>query len=218
MATWNAIYGNSPADLDTPTLGDDEIRSLRAAIEERAKNEHTTYSGDSTLGAAVADWLHKAGSAVVFFAATASAPTVRLNGEALVDGMLWYDTTVEHMMIYSGGIWVDLATNIPTTDGRTILTKLIDIGDWNMDSTETIDIAHGLTSTKIINVIGMVRSDDDSVRYGIDPGFSTGSRVYVSETNAINVRLARAVGGGTDNAGYDATSYNRGWLIIQYLP
>jgi hypothetical protein len=81
------------------------------------KNEHTTYSGDSTGGAATSDWLHKPGSAVPFY--QASAPATRLSGVALIDGMAWYDTTNAVFNIRVGGTWtavvgfVELRTSDP---------------------------------------------------------------------------------------------------------
>lgn len=109
MATWNSSFQQTPKPTDSPTQGDDTIRGLAAAVEERIKNEHTTYSGDSTNGTNTKDWLHKAGSAVVFI--QAAAPSVRLSGEALVDGMLWYDTDTGVMSVYSSG-WTAVAAQI----------------------------------------------------------------------------------------------------------
>ena len=113
MATWNAVFAAAPVQTDTPTRGDDEIRNTRVAIEERMNNEHTTYTGDATLGAEAKDWLHKAGSAVAFHAATASEPTQRLNGETLTDGQLWYDSTAGILKVYSGGSWVSISGSMP---------------------------------------------------------------------------------------------------------
>jgi hypothetical protein len=112
MATWNSSFQQTPKATDSPTQGDDTIRGLAAAIEERIKNEHTTYSGDSTSGVNTADWLHKAGSAVAFY--TDTEPVTRLSGEALVDGMLWYHPTNAVLYVYDEGTttWVAISPQI----------------------------------------------------------------------------------------------------------
>lgn len=114
MATWNGPFQSVPAGTDTPTLGDDEIRNTRAAVEERMKNEHTTYSGDSTGGGATSDWLHKPGSAVPFY--QASAPTTRLSGVGLIEGLLWWDTTNNRLKIRAGGSFVSATIELRTSD------------------------------------------------------------------------------------------------------
>ena len=47
------------------------------------------------------------------------------------------------------------------TDG--LLTEVIDIGDWDMDTTSSIPVAHGLTQSKIRTVTATIRSDDGSI-------------------------------------------------------
>lgn len=111
MATWNASFQQTPKASDSPTQGDDSIRGLAGAIEERMRNEHTTYYSDSTSGTVSKDWLHKAGSAVTFI--QAAAPTVRLSGEYLIPGQLWYDTDTGVLYICTTGgvspVWTEIA-------------------------------------------------------------------------------------------------------------
>ena len=40
----------------------------------------------------------------------------------------------------------------------------------------------------------------------------------VGQTDATNVVLHRLTGGTYDNTFYDSTSYNRGWVVIEYIP
>jgi len=111
MATWNSSFQQTPKPTDSPTQGDDTIRGLAVAIEERMKNEHTTYSGDSTLGVNTADWLHKAGSAVAFY--QADEPTERLSGEYLVQGMLWFNSTSGVLYVCTTGGASPAWTEVP---------------------------------------------------------------------------------------------------------
>lgn len=110
---------------------------------------------------------------------------------------------------------------IPVVVGSTAMfTKIIDIGDWNMDSTASVTITHGLTLSKIRTVSVMVQGDDDLATYprlfpdtyysGTNRGFFIG---YIDATSVYIERLAASI---FDATGFDDTSYNRGWITITY--
>lgn len=106
MATWNGSFLQIPKKTDSPNFGDDEIRDLREAIQERIKNEHLTYYADSTNGTASKDWLHRPGSAVAFYGTYAGTlPSARPNGEALVAGILCYDVSTQAFYVWNGSAW-----------------------------------------------------------------------------------------------------------------
>jgi hypothetical protein len=98
--------------------------------------------------------------------------------------------------------------------------KLVEMGDWNMDSTTDLDVAHGLTLSKIIGAYAIIRNDADTTRYFIGGYLDVGGSgwdatlYYVGTTY---VRLKREVGGDFDGTNFDATSYNRGWIVISYI-
>jgi hypothetical protein len=99
--------------------------------------------------------------------------------------------------------------------------KIVNIGDWNMDSTGTIDIAHGLTASKIRSVTAVIVNDAGDTYYPFN-GYqaSAGGTDYqgmVAYWDATNVRLYRSSGSLYDAATFDSTSYNRGWLTIEYV-
>lgn len=107
-------------------------------------------------------------------------------------------------------------------NGKALLPKVIDIGDWNMDSTQSVDIAHGISDhTKIRAVSAVIRKDDETDHYvlgGIK--LSTlpeeASTAWISYYDSTNVGLYRTTGGFFDSAVFDATSFNRGWITIWY--
>lgn len=114
---------------------------------------------------------------------------------------------------------VDVTGNLTTTGTvNGLKSKIIDIGDWNMDSTTTITVAHGLTVGDIRQVSAMIRDDNGTTLREFSAAWTaaqTGSSyVYIDSTN---VWLNRAVGSAFDNTSYDATSYNRGWIIVYYV-
>lgn len=108
------------------------------------------------------------------------------------------------------------------TDGTKLKTKVIDIGDWDMDDASFVTIAHGLSDwkkTRRISVI--IRNDGDDSYYSfgdclnvIDPQHLV-RNVYI---DATNVTLTRDADGVFDAATFDtAASYNRGWITITYV-
>lgn len=112
--------------------------------------------------------------------------------------------------------FIDSALLLPFTGG--LLTKVIEIGDWNMASTTTVNIAHGLTLSKIRKVEAIIRNDSDTGRFMIE----NAPNVTVADTSlnvlSSEVRLDRKVGGYFDTTSFDSTSYNRGYIIIQSIP
>lgn len=128
-----------------------------------------------------------------------------------------------------------VASGIPTLDADTRLVeaankisdgtnaihfKIIDIGDWNMDTTIAVNINHGLDASKIRAVSAVVRPDSPGTNiYPVTPGpaldaTSDISAEYVSSTF---IQFKRRAGGVFDNASFSATSYNRGWITITYV-
>lgn len=97
---------------------------------------------------------------------------------------------------------------------------LLDIGDWNMDSTSSKLVAHGLNITKIREVTAFIRNDAND-RYEpinktslVDLSTPQGG---ILQVNSTNVNLGRLTGGDYDNTSYDSTSYNRGFIKITYI-
>lgn len=104
-------------------------------------------------------------------------------------------------------------------DGVTQLReKVIDIGDWDMDATITVNVAHGLTVTKIRTISVLIRGDNDTDYHD----FASIENNALSSTNAsitaqtTNVNITRSTSGPFDSTAYNLTSYNRGWITIQY--
>ena len=117
--------------------------------------------------------------------------------------------------------------------GAWVATKIIPIGDWDMDSNASLDVAHGCT-TKIRAVKVTIRDDADANHYALDyvaVGMD-GINHYLSITaggyfywDATNIKMTRCAAATEtygkmmavfDNTNYNATSYNRGWIEIKY--
>lgn len=100
-----------------------------------------------------------------------------------------------------------------------LLQEKIEIGNWNMDTTNTVSVAHGLNSSKIVGVKVLLRNDDDSRRTPLDGSNTINPPAGNYFINGANVEMWRAAAGIFDNADYDSVGgYNRGWIVVEYEP
>jgi len=111
----------------------------------------------------------------------------------------------------SGGV-----THNNTSTYNTVKIKIIEMGDWNMDTSSNKTVAHGLTLAKIRQVACLIRSDSDAFRYPLEYEGGTGAPGGTYRIDATNVDMDRTASGPFDGVGYDSTSYNRGWVTITY--
>jgi hypothetical protein len=120
---------------------------------------------------------------------------------------------------------------------KTIKTKVMEIGNWDMDQSsdgvDSVDVTHGLTLSDIISIKGIIRNDADSLRiplggnyqhaiYDGTYNFSEDAGPKITDVNATIIRIeigdAVTVSGSIFNStSWDSTSYNRGWLVIEYI-
>lgn len=99
--------------------------------------------------------------------------------------------------------------------------KVLEIGDWNMDATSSVNVAHGITNLdqKIRSVSAMIRHDDGAQTYPLNTSQSgTGASIEgtVWLTDDTNINLLRSTGGLFDSVLFNATSFNRGWVTVWY--
>lgn len=103
----------------------------------------------------------------------------------------------------------------------TLKKKVIEIGTWNMDVTDTVDVNHGITGLspdKVRRVEAIIQRDDGvSVSPLNVTEFSTektGGSVQIVST--VLVRLKRTLGEFFDKPDFDDAVINRGWITIEY--
>ncbi len=149
--------------------------------------------------------------------------------------LTWSDGTIRNLHSIARFVLSNAVTGTGIADynGATVKTlssfqpksKIVEIGDWNMDSTSTVSIAHGLTSSKIRSFnVSIYPDGSSSILLPIDyvdmaSGFS-GSTTLPSGASSLsgsNIVLIRATGGSFDNTGFDQTSFNRGYITIMYV-
>jgi hypothetical protein len=107
----------------------------------------------------------------------------------------------------------------PGDTGTFIKTKVIQLGDWDMDATASITVSHGLTASKIRSVTGYVRDDAATTYYPIGQGATNSSTVSdceVTSFDSTNVTLTRLTSGSFDGTDFNATTFNRGHIVVIY--
>lgn len=98
-------------------------------------------------------------------------------------------------------------------------TKIIEIGDWDMDADQTsTPVAHGLTYANIRSVSALVRNDADDAMYDLSAIFDSSSAASKAIlVQSTNITLQRPTGSYVDATTWNSTSYNRGWITINYV-
>ncbi len=131
--------------------------------------------------------------------------------------------TVAEINTVADGITATVAEINTVADGIGVTIprqKIVELGDWDMDTNDSHSVAHGLNLSQIIGVNVMIRNDADSNRFG-GRGHGTLSDTYTELTiravGPTNLNFLRRTGGTFDSTDFDSTSYNRGWAIIFYL-
>lgn len=100
-------------------------------------------------------------------------------------------------------------------------TKRVAITNWNMDSTASISVAHGLADiTKVVSVAGVIFSDDLSkvtfFGHGADTSDNSPDAVF-GYMDATNIGATRANTSPYDGADYDSVGgFVRGYFYITY--
>lgn len=100
------------------------------------------------------------------------------------------------------------------SSGDYFLEKTIDIGDWNMDSTLNVTVAHGIADFNKIRVCEvMIRDDANSQLYPVS-NYSDDIGLGVL---SANVSISRTIGGLFDSTDFNSTSFNRGFIYLKYI-
>lgn len=116
--------------------------------------------------------------------------------------------------------WTTNRAVVLTDDYATtkLVVKVINIGDWNMNTTQNIAVTHGVTLSKVRSVTALIRNDADTVYSDLNSRSAPAGETYGNgiQLNSTTVTLNRTTGGYFNNTSYQATSYNRGWITITY--
>jgi len=133
----------------------------------------------------------------------------------------------DRLQIPASQVTEETDLNFVTDDQQDIIEtletkqKIVNIGDWNMDSTTNVNVAHGVADySKIRGVSVMIIDDGESSLRPLNyvPNASSGVQGGINGIGSTNITLYRLTGGSFDGTGYDSTSFNRGYVLIDYIP
>lgn len=97
--------------------------------------------------------------------------------------------------------------------------KVLPIGNWNMDSTVSVSVAHGITGA-IVFCQALIINDNATGSLNLETSASENTDYYPSGyyiVESSNISLYRATGRVFDSTDYDSSPFNRGYIIIAYL-
>ena len=142
----------------------------------------------------------------------------------------WYDSTGNYryvaQMTLNSGLYDNKILYSPAgmiwTGGASgnLKFRIIEIGDWNMDSTVNVTLYHYIEYNKIRTVNAIIRNDAGTMYFTLP--YPTSENNYIDSHFILNykdssVLIARRAGGIFDSSSFDSTSYNRGWVTIGYV-
>lgn len=110
------------------------------------------------------------------------------------------------------------AETLPDIGRVEIKKKIIEIGDWNMDADSGVSVTHELSDFKKIRSVDVIIRRDGDVIYSdlgiveVDGTLGGGWIIL----NSTDITLTRVAGGFYDAAVYDDTSFNRGFINIEF--
>lgn len=136
--------------------------------------------------------------------------------------------TMSGSLNMGGNILTNLPTAINPSDAvrfdqlltASVVTTVVNIGDWNMDTTSVVAVNHGISDyKKIRSVFVIIRDDADTLYYPLDY-MATSFNIDGgwNQISSSTIGLVRRTGGLFDSSLYVATSYNRGYMMITSIP
>jgi hypothetical protein len=104
---------------------------------------------------------------------------------------------------------------LPASGTANLKIKVLNIGDWNMDTTYTIAVAHGIASYKTIKSVSVVVRDDTDTVYSVSPFLAPDVALF-HELDGTAINIYREDPSFFNSVNFDSTSFNRGWITIIY--
>lgn len=97
---------------------------------------------------------------------------------------------------------------------------IVEIGDWNMQSTANKTVAHGLTLTNriITDIKVIVYNDDDLATREAPTPFQHVNKGFVTNADGTNVYIGREAGSSFISTDWNATGISRGTVTITHEP
>lgn len=101
--------------------------------------------------------------------------------------------------------------------GSVLSQTVVNIGTWNMDTTDSVSVAHGLTLADIRSIAVTIIDDSGNFYYDFNFLSTTESAQNSVWATSTDIVITRATGGAFDNVTFDSTAGNRGYIVIQHV-
>jgi hypothetical protein len=109
---------------------------------------------------------------------------------------------------------------LPASGTGNLKVKVVQIGDWNMDTSGSVSVAHGISdSSKIRDLRVMIRHDSSSTLYPLTytiDNTNTTPQGGLGNISTTHITLNRLDGGVFDGSSFNSTGFNRGFITIIY--
>lgn len=157
---------------------------------------------------------------------SSSAFKVAITNDPTADPLTFTDGVARNVHNIRKALYTDLTTgpgdlitvySVLTRADKT-LEKVIEIGAWDMDATASLNIAHGVTPSKITSLDVMIINDGGggfTDKLDGDPALSGQAQGYASVFNTF-IKVSRLAAGFFDSATFNDTGINRGYITIRY--
>jgi len=124
----------------------------------------------------------------------------------------------------SGTGSVSIETQYLSSAGNSVVdlkTKIIEIGDWDMDATQTLSITHSITDPAKIRKVEVQIRPDSAIGNGLyDLAFWDGTVLggisYLDPSTDTTIWLERTLNGFFDSVNFNESPFNRGFITITY--
>lgn len=189
--TVNSAFMGQPAGGEDPSLGDDRIRAFKNAWKERIEKEH--YLDLTEAGVQPRQGLHKSGSAVAFY--QASAPTQR-NGVTLGasdTGLIWIDSDDMSVFIWNGTVWKPISPRVDLIEFLNNAGAASATMDWNESGYVQIEGSRIVTLGVLDDYIPIVYTAGNIFFHSFSTFGRFNSTSYVQATNQWTAKVAGTV-------------------------
>lgn len=194
-----ALVNSSPSTLDT-------LNELAAAL-----GNDPNFA--TTIATSIGQKVSKVGDAMT---GNLTVPNGTAAGHAVNKGQLDAEASAR------GSADTAMASDISSINTRlaSVKTVILDVGVWNMDTTGSILVPHGIAGLQDKQhwIKITLRADDDAGLVAKQTCDFPDWVISIEDPSVIV--LTRSDGSGFDGVNFDKTSggYNRGWIKIDYIP